>query len=97
MLGLRVSDLIGQVGVTSKDLIQYHYPTNEELQRVGVTGLFLGYFVPWDGYGNALRAQGYGFETFNQYVEGSLANYENLDNYQTGIHDYFKFLKYGFG
>jgi hypothetical protein len=30
-------------------------------------------------------------------VEGSLANYENLDNYQTGIHDYFKYLKFGFG
>jgi hypothetical protein len=24
-------------------------------------------------------------------------NYENVDNYQTGIHDYFKFLKFGFG
>ena len=23
-------------------------------------------------------------------------NYENLDNHQTGIHDYFKFLKFGF-
>ena len=23
-------------------------------------------------------------------------NYENLDNVQTGIHDYFKWLKYGF-
>ena len=30
-------------------------------------------------------------------VEGSLANYENLDNQQMGIHDYFKYLKYGFG
>jgi len=30
-------------------------------------------------------------------VEGSLVNYENLDNIHTGIHDYFKFLKYGFG
>jgi hypothetical protein len=26
-----------------------------------------------------------------------MVNYENLDNCQTGIHDYFKFLKYGFG
>jgi len=24
-------------------------------------------------------------------------NYENLDNHQMGIHDYFKYLKYGFG
>jgi hypothetical protein len=30
-------------------------------------------------------------------VEGSIVNYENLDNHQTGIHDYFKFLKFGFG
>ena len=97
LLGLRVSDLVGREGISAKSLIQYSYPSDEDLQRVGVTGLFLGYFVPWDGYGNALRAQGYGFETYNKYVEGSLANYENLDNYQTGIHDYFKYLKYGFG
>jgi hypothetical protein len=30
-------------------------------------------------------------------VEGSIVNYENLDNHHTGIHDYFKFLKFGFG
>jgi hypothetical protein len=42
-------------------------------------------------------AQAYGFETYHKTVEGSLVNYENLDNCQTGIHDYFKFLKYGFG
>jgi hypothetical protein len=62
-----------------------------------VSGVFLGYYLPWDGYTNALYAQGYGFETFPKPVEGSLANYENLDNHQTGIHDYFKFIKYGFG
>jgi hypothetical protein len=26
-----------------------------------------------------------------------MVNYENLDNHHTGIHDYFKFLKFGFG
>jgi hypothetical protein len=30
-------------------------------------------------------------------VEGTGFDYENLDNAQTGIHDYFKYLKYGFG
>jgi N-acetyl sugar amidotransferase len=97
LLGLRVSDLIGQEGIEPKDLIQYTYPTDDDLQRVGVTGIFLGYYLPWDGYGNALYAQGHGFETYHKTVEGSLVNYENLDNVQTGIHDYFKFLKYAFG
>lgn len=97
LLGLRVSDLIGQDGIEPKHLIQYTYPSDQELRQVGVTGLFLGYFVPWDGYHNALFAQAHGFETYQKAVEGSLVNYENLDNCQTGIHDYFKFLKYGFG
>ena len=97
LLGLRVSDLIGQEGIERRNLIQFMYPTDEELSRVGVTGLFLGYYLPWDGFKNALVAQGHGFVSYDKCVEGSIVNYENLDNAQTGIHDYFKFLKYGFG
>ncbi|MBI4559555.1 MAG: N-acetyl sugar amidotransferase [Candidatus Hydrogenedentes bacterium] len=97
LLGLRVSDLIGQDGITRQDLIQFTYLSDEDLARVGVTGLFLGYYLPWDGYTNALLAQAHGFTTYQKPVEGSLVNYENLDNCHTGIHDYFKFLKYGFG
>jgi N-acetyl sugar amidotransferase len=97
LLGLRVSDLVDQIGIQQRDLIQYTYPSDADLARVGVTGIFLGYYFPWDGYRNALYAQGYGFETFPRMVEGALANYENLDNHQMGLHDYFKFLKYGFG
>jgi N-acetyl sugar amidotransferase len=97
LLGLRVTDLIGLDGFERRHLVQYFYPSDVELEAAGVTGMFLGYYFPWDGYQNALIAQGFGFETFPTIVEGSLANYENLDNYQTGIHDYFKYLKYGFG
>jgi N-acetyl sugar amidotransferase len=97
MLGLRVTDLIGLEGIKSRDIIPYTYPSDEELKRVGVTGLFLGHYLPWDGYSNALIVQANGFETLPTTVEGSVVNYENLDNHQTGIHDYFKFLKFGFG
>lgn len=97
LLGLRVSDLIGQSGIERRHLIQYSYPTDEELQRSGVTGIFLGHYFSWDGLTNTLIAQANGFEVFPRVVEGSLVGYENIDNYQTGIHDYFKFLKFGFG
>lgn len=97
LLGLRVSDLVGLDGIEAKHLIPYTYPTDEQLSRVGVTGLFLGYYLPWDGLSNALVAQAYGLTTYQHTVEGSMVSYENLDNYQTGIHDYFKYLKFGFG
>jgi N-acetyl sugar amidotransferase len=97
LLGMRVSDLVGMDGIEAKHLIPYSYPSDEELARVGVTGLFLGHYIPWDGLSNALIAQAQGFRTYEKVVEGSMVSYENLDNHQTGIHDYFKFLKFGFG
>lgn len=96
LLGLRVNDLTDAYGIEQKNLLPYSYPSDKDLQRVGVTGLFLGHYLPWDGISNTLIAQANGFVTLDHIVEGSMVNYENLDNHQTGIHDYFKFLKFGF-
>lgn len=97
LLGLRVSDMIGVDGIKKQELIPFTYPTDEELKSVGVTGLFLGYYLPWDGYSNVLIAQAHGFKSYGTTIEGSAVDYENLDNYQVGIHDYFKYLKFGYG
>jgi N-acetyl sugar amidotransferase len=97
LLGMRVSDMIGREDIEARHLIQYQYPSDDQLQKAGSTGIFLGYYLPWDGLQNALYAQAHGFETYPTVVEGSFVNYENLDNNHTGIHDYFKFLKFGFG
>ena len=97
LLGLRVEDLATSYGFSSKDLILYTYPSDSELFKAGTTGLFLGHYFPWDGLSNAILSGAFGFRAKNVHVEGSPVNYENLDNYQTGIHDYFKYLKYGFG
>lgn len=97
LLGMRVSDLAETQRIPLGDLAPYTYPEASELERVGVTGLFLGQFFPWDGMTNALIARASGFRTTGSIVEGSMVDYENIDNYQVGIHDYFKFLKFGFG
>jgi N-acetyl sugar amidotransferase len=96
LLGLRVADLTESYSIREADLVPYSYPTDEELAAVGVTGLFLGYYFPWDGFTNYFLSQANGFRSFGRVIEGSVVDYENLDNHQTGIHDYFKFLKFGF-
>lgn len=96
LLGLRVTDLVGQADIEQKHLVPYTYPSDKELARVGVTGIFLGYYKQWDGLSNALVAAAHGFESYPTTVEGSIVNYENLDNEQMRIHDYFKYLKYGY-
>jgi len=98
LLGMRTSDIACiDESIEERHLIPYTYPADEDLREAGATGLFLGYYFPWDGYANAQLACEHGFTTYQSTVEGSVFDYENLDNHQTGIHDYFKFLKFGFG
>jgi N-acetyl sugar amidotransferase len=87
LLGLRVSDL----PFYPHELAPYQYP-----EVSGVIGIFMGYYFPWDGFQNAYVARKHGFKWSRTPVQASGFRYENLDNYQTGIHDFFKFLKFGF-
>ena len=93
--GLRVRDIIDKGIATKEDLYLYQYPTNA-LERAP-RAMWLGQFFPWDGAHNALIASQNGFKCHYGPVEGVGYGYENLDNLQTGIHDYFKWLKFGFG
>jgi len=97
LLGMTPESFVGKRGIQQRDIVAWQYPTDKELARVGVTGLFLGHYIPWDGMTNAMFSQAHGLTTYPRAVEGSLVGYENLDNHQTGIHDYFCYLKYGFG
>lgn len=96
LLGLRTGDIKEMLSLNDKDLQPYTYPTEEELKKNNITGIFLGYYLPWDGHKNAQIAIENGFTPYSKQVEGNLNNYENLDNLQMRIHDYFKYLKYGY-
>lgn len=93
-LGLRAMDLVGVDGITERDVRPYMLPIDNVLKDV--TAYFLGMFLPWDGRRNAEVARDHGFEWYPTDVECSVGGYESLDNHQTGIHEWFKFLKYGF-
>lgn len=97
LLGNRISDMIGVDGITRRDLSLYFYPEEEDIKRVGVTGLFLGYYFKWDLREILKTSRSHGFSTTIRPVETTYENFENLDCYSNHLHDYFKYLKYGFG
>jgi N-acetyl sugar amidotransferase len=97
LLGNRTSDMIGVDGITEKDLALYFYPEDEAINRVGVTGLFMGYYFKWDLREVLKKSQENGFSRADRRVETTYENFENLDCYSNHVHDYMKYLKYGFG
>ncbi|MCJ8277078.1 MAG: N-acetyl sugar amidotransferase, partial [Bdellovibrionales bacterium] len=80
LLGNRIYDMIGVDGITEKDVLPYMYPSDEEIEKVGVTGLFLGYYVKWDAKAQMDVIRKYGWsEKLDGPVEGTYSNHENLD------------------
>lgn len=97
LLGNRISDMIGVDGLTKKDLSLYTYASDEDINRVGVTGLFLGYYFKWDLRKVLEKSKKNGFSVADRPVETTYENFENLDCYSNHLHDYLKYVKYGFG
>ena len=98
LLGNRIEDMLGLDGLTEKDLSPYFYPSDQEIERVGVTGVFLGTYFFWDAQKQLEIIKKKGFKVKEgEPVEGTYTNYENLDERIHGLHDYLKYVKYGFG
>ena len=98
LLGNRIEDMIGVEGISKKELTPYFYPSDEEIEKVGVTGIFLGSYFFWDARKQLKIILKKGFKVKKDGpVEGTYTNYENLDEKLVGLHDYLKFVKYGFG
>ena len=84
-------------GFKTKELIPYIYPSDDDIRQIGVTGIFLGSYIKWDLFKQLDFVKGLGFSENDEVKEGTYDKWENLDVYFTVFHDYFKFLKYGFG
>ena len=84
-------------GFEVKDLKPYLYPSDDEIKKVGVTGVFLGTYIKWDIFKQLEFVKTLGFSENDEIREGTYDRWENLDVYFSVFHDYFKFIKYGFG
>ena len=80
-----------------KNLNPYIYPTKEELEKMNLKSIFLFYFLRYDVYSILEHVKKHGFSVDDRPKEGTYTNWENLDEKYTGMHDHFKWIKYGFG
>ena len=93
---IKPSDMI-KYGFKLNELRPYIYPSDEDIKRVGVTGVFLGSYFKWNIFEQLELVKSIGFRENEENKEGTYDRWENLDVYFTVFHDYFKFLKFGFG
>jgi len=100
MRGFEPEDLLLETesGLTRYDLAPFFYPSDEDLERVGARGIYLSNYLPWDGRVQAEFAiEHLGFETA-QVRDRTFNIYAKIDDiHANGLHDYLKYLKFGYG
>ena len=92
-----VKGIATKQNIELKFLNPYVYPTKEELEQMNLRSVFLFYFLKYNVYDVLDHVKKHGFNVDDKPKEGTDTNWENLDEKYTGMHDYFKWIKYGFG
>ena len=96
-LGLRPSDMVGKEGITERDMREYAFPSDKDLQFANTEAHFLGqYLGPWNSRRNADVALNMGMVQ-EAPCDTNWWHFENLDNAMTGLHDHMMYRKYGYG
>jgi len=100
MRGFEPEDLLEEPDcpLSEYDLAPFFYPSEEDLERVGVRGVYLSNFMSWNGRKQTeFLIENLGFETA-QKRERTFNLYDKLDDiHANGLHDYLKYLKFGYG
>lgn len=82
-----------------KDLLWAKYPTDEEILKVGVRGLYIGNFFKWDPNAHSKMIQKkYNWKSAQRPFDRTYRRFSNLDDrYENGVHDFLKYIKFGYG
>ncbi|MBV9521608.1 MAG: imidazole glycerol phosphate synthase subunit HisF [Alphaproteobacteria bacterium] len=90
---------VGREGLTPQDLVAWQYPSDRTLFDLGLRGIYLGNYLFWEANEHAkLMIDRYGFEVSEVPFERTYRRMSNLDDmHENGVHDYLKYIKFGYG
>lgn len=99
MRGYVREDFYGKEGIIKEELNWCELPSDEEFEKNNLIGLYLGNFVKWDPYKQTevIKKKYNWLESKNEF-ERTYRKISNLDDmHENGIHDYLKWIKFGYG
>ncbi|ODS33750.1 MAG: hypothetical protein SCARUB_01107 [Candidatus Scalindua rubra] len=98
LMGFEAKDLLESCSeLTERDIEPYRYPHDKDIEAVGVRGLYLSNYIRWDSKSQHEHMMKlYKYESADQ--QRTFDFYNDVDCFHySGLHDYIKYLKYGYG
>ena len=98
--GLSWRDMLGDSeSLDPRELLWLRFPSEQTLRTSGTRGVYLGNFFKWDANEQAMLMQDkFDFESAQEPFERTYRTTSCLDDmHESGIRDYLRFIKYGYG
>ncbi len=92
-------DFVGQENLEKKDLQFLIYPNDEEIIELGLRGIFLSNYFKYSGVHHAdIAKKHYGWIAAEKEFDRTFRKISNIDDmHENGVHDYMKYIKFGYG
>lgn len=86
-------------GISERDLLWAKYPSDDVIEKLDMRGIYISNYFGWrQDEHTALMVEKYGFELNEMPFDRTYARDSNLNNiHDNGVHDYMKFVKWGYG
>ncbi len=86
-------------GISERDLLWAKYPSDDVIEKLDLRGIYISNYFGWrQDVHTALMVEKYGFELNEMPFDRTYARDSNLNNiHDNGVHDYMKFVKWGYG
>lgn len=97
LMGISAEDIVDSAANISRaDVQPFIYPYDNELEQVGVRGIYLSNYIRWDSKTQHEKMiEMYGYESATQ--QRTFNTYEDVHCFHSaGLHDYLKYIKLGY-
>lgn len=98
LMGYEADDLLSIFdNLREEDIWQYRYPNWNDLNQVGVRGIYLGNYIRWDPLAqHHAMVKNFGYKSAPQ--NRTFDTFDNIDDWHySDTHDWIKVLKHGYG
>lgn len=98
MRGVDPEEIVGHNNITRKDIAPYIFPSDEKLTEIDLRGIYMSNYFDWDALSHVQEVVNkWEFNTVTYKRDRTFNLYAKLDDHADEIHDYLKYLKFGYG
>ena len=100
MRGVEIEEIIEDTSndITRQDVAPFIFPETDLMEEIGVRGIYLGNYIEWNHLKQIkFLTKEHDFKMASWKRDRTFSLFHKVDDHANDVHDYLKYLKFGYG